>query len=252
MLGLLLPGPPTPQETDQSTPFFWATEMQISTTAITMTSREIASLVDSRHDSVMRTIERLAERGAITLPPLVEVVNDGPGPFFVKQYSVGKRDSYVIVAQLSPEFTARLVDRWQELESQQAFRVPTTLSGALRLAAEQAEQIEQQQLLIEQQRPAVQFVESYVQAEGLMGFRQVAKLLQANERQFRQMLLDLGVMYYLGGTLTPKAEHIQAGRFEVKTGTGPNDHAFTQAKFTAKGVQWIAGLWASRQMEESE
>ena len=28
----------------------------------------------------------------------------------------GKRDSIVVVAQLSPEFTAVLVDRWQELE----------------------------------------------------------------------------------------------------------------------------------------
>ncbi len=28
----------------------------------------------------------------------------------------GKRDSIVVVAQLSPEFTARLVDCWQELE----------------------------------------------------------------------------------------------------------------------------------------
>ena len=32
----------------------------------------------------------------------------------------GKRDSIVVVAQLSPEFTARLVDRWQELEAQVA------------------------------------------------------------------------------------------------------------------------------------
>ncbi|MGF6875107.1 hypothetical protein [Paraburkholderia sp. MM5477-R1] len=30
---------------------------------------------------------------------------------------IGKRDSYVIGAQLSPEFTARLVDRRQELET---------------------------------------------------------------------------------------------------------------------------------------
>lgn len=36
----------------------------------------------------------------------------------MKAYLVGKRDSYVVVAQLSPEFTARLVDRWQELEEQ--------------------------------------------------------------------------------------------------------------------------------------
>ena len=38
----------------------------------------------------------------------------------------GKRDSIVVVAQLSPEFTARLVDRWQQLEQQAATRkLPT-------------------------------------------------------------------------------------------------------------------------------
>lgn len=83
-----------------------------------MSSREIADLVESRHDDVKRSIERLAERGVITLPPLAEVSNDGHGPKTVSVYQVGKRDSYVIVAQLSPEFTARLVDRWQELEAQ--------------------------------------------------------------------------------------------------------------------------------------
>jgi hypothetical protein len=42
-------------------------------------------------------------------------------------YEVNKRDSYVIVAQLCPEFTARLVDRWQELESGAGMVVPQTL-----------------------------------------------------------------------------------------------------------------------------
>lgn len=84
----------------------------------TMSSREIAELVEVRHDNVRRTIETLAERGAITLPQIEEVPNPGPGPKTISVYQVGKRDSYVIVAQLSPEFTARLVDRWQELEAQ--------------------------------------------------------------------------------------------------------------------------------------
>jgi phage antirepressor YoqD-like protein len=99
--------------------------------------------------------------------------------------------------------------------------------------------------------PKAEFVDRYVAADGSMSFRQVAKLLSANERKFRQMLLDQGVMYYLGGVLTPKAAHIDAGRFEVKTGTSErNQHAFTQARFTAKGVQWVAGLWAASQMEQ--
>jgi phage regulator Rha-like protein len=86
----------------------------------TMTSRDLADLVELRHDNVRRTIETLATKGVIALPQSEEVPNVGPGPKTVSVYRVGKRDSYVIVAQLSPEFTARLVDRWQELESRAA------------------------------------------------------------------------------------------------------------------------------------
>ena len=80
----------------------------------TMSSLEIADLVESRHDNVKRTIERLAEKKVIQLPPMEEVKNNKGQT--VSCYMIGKRDSYVVVAQLSPEFTARLVDRWQELE----------------------------------------------------------------------------------------------------------------------------------------
>lgn len=84
----------------------------------TMTSREIADLVESRHDNVKRTIERLAAAGAIVQPPTEdEQIPDDLGRVRTTAvYVIGKRDSYVIVAQLSPQFTARLVDRWQELE----------------------------------------------------------------------------------------------------------------------------------------
>jgi phage regulator Rha-like protein len=84
----------------------------------TMTSREIADLVSVRHDNVRRTIEALAERGVITLPQIEEKPTAGrPSLVYVFTGAAGKRDSIVTVAQLSPEFTARLVDRWQELEN---------------------------------------------------------------------------------------------------------------------------------------
>ena len=85
-------------------------------------------------------MDTLAEKGLIQLPQIVEVTNHLGQT--VTEYRIGKRDSYVIVAQLSPEFTARLVDRWQELE-EQARRahpvIPQTLPEALRLAADLAE-----------------------------------------------------------------------------------------------------------------
>lgn len=90
----------------------------ITSTALTMTSQEVADLVGSRHDDVKRSIGRLAGRGVIQLPPMAEVRNHlGQA---VSVYQVCKRDSFVVVAQLSPEFTAALVDRWQELEGQVA------------------------------------------------------------------------------------------------------------------------------------
>lgn len=94
----------------------------ISNNRLSMTSREIAELVGSRHDSVKRTISTLVSSGIIQLPQTVEVKNHLGQTvqelLFVGEQ--GKRDSIVVVAQLSPEFTARLVDRWQELEAQQA------------------------------------------------------------------------------------------------------------------------------------
>ena len=219
----------------------------ISAAVLTMSSEEIATLVESRHDNVKTSIERLGARGVIQLPALQEVRNHLGQT--VSVYQLCKRDSYVVVAQLSPEFTARLVDRWQELEAQSAPAVPRIMKEALRLALEQAEQIEQQQAALALAAPKVEFVDRFASAEtGDMGFRQVCKLLRANEERFRAFLLDNKVMYHLGGRLTPLAQHLDAGRFVVKAGHAQHsDHAFTQAKFTSKGVTWIAGLWGQHQ-----
>ncbi|QRG09274.1 Rha family transcriptional regulator [Xanthobacter dioxanivorans] len=44
----------------------------------------------------------------------------GPGPRTIEVYQLDKRSCLIVVAQLSPEFTARVVDRWQELEQRVA------------------------------------------------------------------------------------------------------------------------------------
>jgi phage regulator Rha-like protein len=94
-----------------------------------MTSREIAELVESRHNDVKRSIERLIEKGVIRSTPMANFKNSNnvEGCEYVFTGEQGKRDSIIVVAQLSPEFTARLVDRWQELErevSANRFMVP--------------------------------------------------------------------------------------------------------------------------------
>ena len=116
-----------------------------------MSSREIAELLGCRHDSVKRTIETLVAKEVIVRPQSEdEPTKDAMGRTrMMSVYRIGKRDSYVIVAQLSPEFTAKLVDRWQELEAQVAAtpKVPQTFAEALRLAAE----LEEQRAYLEQE-----------------------------------------------------------------------------------------------------
>lgn len=214
------------------------TEISIfSNKELTMTSREIAELVESRHDSVKRTVERLIESGVIQSPPLVDFknINNVSG----QEYLIGKRDSYVVVAQLSPVFTARLVDRWQELESANQYRVPASMSEALRLAADQAEVIEQQQRLIDQAKPAVRFLENYVEARSTKSLREVAKVLGLKERDFISRLENEKIMFRQAGNLLPFAEYQHRGLFEVKTGE-TNGHAYHQSRFTPAGIAWIA------------
>jgi len=97
-----------------------------SASGATMTSQQIAELVGSRHDSVKRTIERLGtqrnlnENPVIQLPPLVKVKNHLGQTVteYVFSGNQGERDSYIVVAQLSPEFTAELVDEWRKIKNQ--------------------------------------------------------------------------------------------------------------------------------------
>jgi phage regulator Rha-like protein len=124
----------------------------------TMSSQEIAELVVARHDSVKRTIERLADRGVIQLPPLVEVKNHLKQT--VEQYQVCKRDSFVVVAQLSPEFTAALVDRWQELEGQIAQPRELSRMDLIQIAFEAEQQRLQLTIQVEAQASKIHSMEN--------------------------------------------------------------------------------------------
>lgn len=104
------------------------------------------------------------------------------------------------------------------------------------------------------QAPKVEFVEKYIDSSsGSLGFRKVAKLLNVKEPALRAFLSEEKIMYKLGSEWVPYQNHIEAGRFEVKAGLAEHEessHAFTQSKFTAKGVEWVAGEYAKHKINE--
>lgn len=209
---------------------------------ITMSSREIADLVESRHDDVKRSIERLSDRGVIQLPPLAEVKNHLNQT--VQVYLVGKRDSYVVVAQLSPEFTARLVDRWQELEDKSS--APAALPGdylsalkALTAEVEQRQQLESQLALA---APKVEFADLVGEADGIL-IGNYAKLVKLGQNKLFAWLRDHGVLISGGSRRNvPMQEYMGRGYFTVKeiaVNTNHGVHISFTTKITGKGQQWL-------------
>ncbi|RTQ23554.1 phage regulatory protein/antirepressor Ant [Enterobacter mori] len=209
-----------------------------------MTSLEIAGLCEKRHDHVCRDIKVMLEQLNIQSPQIWGEYRDDMGRAY-PCFHLPKDLCLTLVSGYNVVLRKRIIDRWLELEQQNQPKVPQSFSEALRLAAELEEQ---KQMLTDQlaiAAPKAEFVDRYVVATGSMTFRQVAKLLNAKEPEFRLFLLDNHIMYRLNGTLTPYHPHIEAERFEVKTGTtNSSNYAFSQARFTPKWVKWIGGLWA--------
>jgi|GEM_PF-876813 len=204
----------------------------ITSNTLTMTSQEIADLVESRHDHVKRSIDRLVKAKAIKLPPMKEI-KTATKP--VSVYDICKRDSYVIVAQLSPVFTARLVDRWQELEKKDQFQVPQTLPEALRLAADLAQKIEED-------RPKIEYHDAVLCSKNGIATTEIASELKMSAVKLNKILSSMKVQRkigrrwvlttpYLGQDLSVEATHVDDG--------GKSRHCM---KWTEKGRKFILEL----------
>ncbi|EAS5032267.1 DNA-binding protein [Salmonella enterica] len=138
-----------------------------------MTSIEIADLVGKRHDNVKRTIETLILRHVITSPQIEEKPTAGrPTTYYLFEGEQGKRDSIIVVAQLCPEFTARLVDRWRELEEERMrpkSQAELIAEMAL-LNLEQERRLNQVETRLSQVTETVEHIKHGTIPEGWVGF----------------------------------------------------------------------------------
>ena len=181
-----------------------------------MTSLEIAGLCEKRHDHVCRDIKVMLEQLNIQSPQIWGEYLDDIGRAY-PCFHLPKDLCLTLVSGYNVVLRKRIIDRWLELEQLNQPKVPQSFSEALRLAAELEEQKQQLKDELAVAAPKAEFVDRYVTATGSMTFRQVAKLLNAKEPEFRLFLLDNHIMYRLSNVLTPYHQHIEAGRFEVKT-----------------------------------
>lgn len=129
--------------------------------------------------------------------------------------------------------------------------IPTTLSGALMLAARQAAQVEQQQTQLALAAPKIAFFDRYVNTTGVKSLAEMATLLHANPAELREFLGEHQILYRLGGELTPYQRHIDTGRFVVKIAINEaTRRSSNHTMLTRKGMAWVAALWAVHTLDK--
>jgi anti-repressor protein len=129
---------------------------------------------------------------------------------------------------------------YEKSKNTPSFKIPSTLSEALRLAADQAEQIEQQTKLLKEQEPQVLFAKALEISNQSILIGQLSKILIQNgieigqNRLFERLRSD-GYLHKTGEQYNlPTQKSMELDLFEVKTTTINNPDGSVRVTRTTK------------------
>ncbi|QLJ16249.1 Rha family transcriptional regulator [Pseudomonas putida] len=189
--------------------------------ARTMSSREIAELVEARHNDVVATIERLFAKNLLRSSRKSRREATGGRP--VDVYDLIERDTHLVVAGYSDEHRARVIDRWQELETRVAPSAPADLS-----------KLEILQMALESEKARV-LLTVQVQAQ--------AKKIDHLENLFKEGMSHVQFCKGLNGVNVMQVGHFLEGRNwlynESKSGTRYRVGAYARDKYMTEHQQTI-------------
>ena len=220
-------------------------------TAQTMSSREIAQLCQKPHDNVLKLIRSLIDGGIVKSTTPHQYMHPQNGQWYTEFLS-DKRDSLVVVARLSPEFTAAVIDRWQELETQSNSPALPNFADPVQAARAWADAVEKQQLAIAQVaelQPKADALDVISTASNSLNLRETAKTLGVQEKKFVAWCIKHDWLYRdAKSKLCPIAHRIQKCFLEQRavpfTKQNGETSVSTQAMFTAKALTHLAKIFS--------
>jgi anti-repressor protein len=218
----------------------------------TMNSREIADLTGKEHRNVMRDaramlMELHGEGGVLSFEHTQ--VNPQNGQAY-PVYRLPKRETLILVSGYSVTMRAKIIDRWQELESAltPALALPD-FSDLVAAARAWADQVEAKNLLqienghkvaqLAVAAPKVEFADAMLNSEGTVLVRDAAKTIGAPVRKLERALRDKGVILRDNA---PAAYYVTKGYFKVSTFTvrrTRGDIMSHTARVTGKGMEFL-------------
>jgi phage regulator Rha-like protein len=114
-------------------------ELSLIPETLTMTSREIAELTGKRHDNVMADIRQMLSDLELHAPDFSGAYKTERGNEY-EFFTLPKRETYILITGYSVTMRAKIIDRWQELETQVKgqYIAPQVLKDLIEGAAERA------------------------------------------------------------------------------------------------------------------
>lgn len=223
-------------------------------------SLKVAQVFDKRHDNVLKSIRNICR------PQNVGEQTEQSKWFYESSYIdangvkrpmfIMNRDGFSLLAMgltgvKAMQFKVGFIEQFNQMErivqevKAASPAIPQSFSEALRLAASQAEQIEQQQKQLEAQAPKVLFAQSVETAKQSVLIGELAKILCQNgietgERRLFQWLRDNHYLCSVGERYNqPTQKAMEMGLFEMKKTTinKPSGETIvsTTTKVTGKG-----------------
>ncbi|MCV6576287.1 MAG: phage antirepressor KilAC domain-containing protein [Cohaesibacter sp.] len=223
---------------------------------MTMSSVEIAELCGKRHDNVMIVARRLKDKGIILAPEVEEPYISGKGRVANRNIlRLNKTESLNLVANLSPEFTARIIDRWQELEEQapaKALHNPDVLRALL---LDNVEKVLALQSENEELKPKAASYDYLSRADGTLCITDAAKALGKRPKDLFDELKAKRWIYRRAGNShwIGYADKVSQGlldhRITEVTKADGTSKITEQVRITSKGMTKLAetssGLFAA-------
>lgn len=164
-----------------------------------MTSREIATITGKPHNDVLKAI-RAMENAWVKVNggnfSLVEYT-DAKGEKR-PMYQLNKTECLYIATKFNDEARAKLVIRWEELETKERQNVPAlpqTYLEALKALVLSEEQKQVLALENESMKPKADYFDTLVERGSNLNLRDTAKIIGVSERFFIEYLLLNGYLY---------------------------------------------------------
>jgi phage antirepressor YoqD-like protein len=209
-----------------------------------MSSREIAELTGKRHPDVKRDIERMLSDLEEDVSNFAHIYSDSMNREQT-EFRLDRELTETLLLGYSAPLRLKVIRRLRELEAQVngsnvTFMVPRTLPEALRLAADLADKVEEQQSVIKALEPKAEFHDAVTSAVNCQTVQEAAKLIGTGQNRLFKKLREAKLLM---ADNQPYQTAVEAGYFRMVEGQYKDkrgeSHTYTRTLVTGKGLAYI-------------